>query len=221
MSGTKNDKDKPDFSLLPYAALEALARVLDFGAAKYDRNNYRKGFDNTRLLAAALRHIHAYSNGEDLDPESGLSHLDHGLASIAMLLQNQKDGVSNDTRGFEELKDPIDHCKFKPECDGVTGEAIEEIQSSPVIRFVPRNNLGHNLSNEEVDAFNAQIAKEYDDDHDEPDETVHGTSAYDIVLNLEEDDTPEICESKGNASWEKKSYYFKPKEVEEEDDDNA
>ncbi len=96
--GIKHDEDKPDLSLCPRPALDAMARALMFGAKKYSRNNYRGGFKRTRLIAAALRHLTSYSFGEDNDPESGLSHLDHAIACLAMLITNIHEGVSEDDR---------------------------------------------------------------------------------------------------------------------------
>ena len=40
MTGVKYDQDKPDYSLLPYGALEQVVQVLTYGSKKYDRNNW-------------------------------------------------------------------------------------------------------------------------------------------------------------------------------------
>lgn len=37
-------------------------------------------------MPSLLRHLFAYNDGKDTDPESGLSHLDHACASLAMLV---------------------------------------------------------------------------------------------------------------------------------------
>lgn len=78
----KNDQDKYDPTMLSIELIELVSRVRMFGSKKYSRNNWKGGFKYTRSLAAALRHIFAYLNGEDLDPESGLSHLGHAIASL-------------------------------------------------------------------------------------------------------------------------------------------
>jgi hypothetical protein len=85
MSGTKFDQGKPSISLVPSEALIGMTRALDYGAKKYGRYNYRDGIEHSRILDAALRHIFAILGGEDTDPESGLPHLHHALASLAML----------------------------------------------------------------------------------------------------------------------------------------
>lgn len=98
MSGTKHDAGKPDLSLIPRPAAEALARALMFGAQKYGRYNYTQGFEASRLVAACLRHLLAWQDGEDCDTESGLSHLDHSIACLAMLLHCDSLGTLTDNR---------------------------------------------------------------------------------------------------------------------------
>lgn len=96
--GTKHDTGKPDLSLLPKPALEAMAEALMYGEKKYGRYNYTKGFDSHRLFAAIQRHLLAWQDGETNDPESGLSHLSHALASLAMLIHCKDLGTLVDTR---------------------------------------------------------------------------------------------------------------------------
>lgn len=83
--GTKNDQGKARINLVPVEAIEGAAKAFGFGADKYGVDNFRNGIAYRRLADATMRHLLAYMNGEDNDPESGLSHLDHGLASLSML----------------------------------------------------------------------------------------------------------------------------------------
>ncbi len=83
--GTKYDGDKLRHELIPVAARNGLARVLTFGALKYDAHNWRKGIVYSRVIAALHRHLAAFEDGEDLDPESGFSHIDHLLCNAAFL----------------------------------------------------------------------------------------------------------------------------------------
>ena len=85
--GLKYDNDKPRMDLLDFDALEGLAKVLTFGANKYAAHNWRKGISYSRLTAAMLRHLGALQRGEDVDPESGLPHIDH-LGCCWMFLSN-------------------------------------------------------------------------------------------------------------------------------------
>jgi hypothetical protein len=86
----KNDQNKPPISLIPSNAIEEEAKAFGFGANKYGKHNYRNGLEYTRLIDASMRHILAFSDGEDLDPESGLNHLAHARACLGMLLFNTK-----------------------------------------------------------------------------------------------------------------------------------
>lgn len=84
----KHDAGKVDLSLLPFAALEDVARVLEHGADKYAPHAWRRVPDgHARYVKAALRHLHAHARGEVLDPESGLPHLGHAAASILFALE--------------------------------------------------------------------------------------------------------------------------------------
>lgn len=85
--GMKYDGEKPRMDLLDAKALESLAQVLTFGAKKYAAHNWRNGIEYSRLTAAMLRHLMAIQRGEDVDPESGLPHIDH-LGCCWMFLSN-------------------------------------------------------------------------------------------------------------------------------------
>lgn len=94
--GIKHDSEKPDMSLLSTISLIKMAEVMTFGKKKYSANNWRGGFAWTRALAACLRHVLAFMNGEDKDPESGFSHLAHAACCIMFLLE------------FEDTKPELD-----------------------------------------------------------------------------------------------------------------
>jgi len=96
--GVKHDQDKPDFSHMTWELMEAHARVRMFGAIKYERDNWHKGFKITRSLAAALRHIFKFLGGEDNDPESGLNHLGHAVCCLEHALHDYLYRKYNDDR---------------------------------------------------------------------------------------------------------------------------
>lgn len=102
--GTKHDTGKPALSLIPRVALEAEARVFGLGAVKYERFNFKKGFKYSRLIDAALRHIIAFNDGEDLDLETKESHLAHARCCLAMLLDTISLGTAEDDRFKKESK---------------------------------------------------------------------------------------------------------------------
>lgn len=79
-------------------ALEALGRVSGFGATKYERGNYLRGYDWSLSVDALYRHFLAFQAGEDRDPESGELHTAHvawhGLALCSFTLR----GLGTDDR---------------------------------------------------------------------------------------------------------------------------
>lgn len=103
MTGIKYDSAKPKMNLLPPKAIVEVAKVLTFGAEKYDAENWRKLDDlQNRYTAGALRHIFAHMDGEKLDPETGLSHMAHALCCLLFKLEIElEDGESKE----EELRE--------------------------------------------------------------------------------------------------------------------
>lgn len=96
--GTKYDGDKPIMSLLPFEALREVAKILTFGAKKYDAHNWRKGMRWSRIESALLRHYERYAMGEDIDPESGLLHTAHLACNALFLLSYQLLKLGTDDR---------------------------------------------------------------------------------------------------------------------------
>ena len=87
-SGIKYDSEKPKMNLLPPKAIVEISKVLTFGAEKYDAENWRKLDDlQNRYTAGALRHIFAHMDGEELDPETNLSHLAHAMCCLLFKLE--------------------------------------------------------------------------------------------------------------------------------------
>ena len=99
----KFDSSKPSMDLLPAEALREITKALDFGAAKYGRFNWRKGIQWSRIVSASMRHLTAFNDGEDVDPESGLSHLAHLGCNVMFLLQYIKEHPELDDRYKAEI----------------------------------------------------------------------------------------------------------------------
>ena len=89
--GKKYDQGKRDFTLLPWEGVEKVVEVLEFGAGKYGRDNWRK-LENgqQRNLAAAQRHLVAMMQGKETDKESGLSHAAHAICCLLFVLAGNK-----------------------------------------------------------------------------------------------------------------------------------
>jgi hypothetical protein len=92
-------KFKPQLHLIPKVSLEEQSKALECGRSKYGFFNWRETqVGANTYISAMLRHIAAYKEGEDLDPESGASHLGHIMASCAILLDAAKCGTLVDDR---------------------------------------------------------------------------------------------------------------------------
>ena len=85
----KFDSTKPRMQLVPASLAQSCARALTYGAKKYKVGNWRQTPDIECYISALQRHIDAWREGEDNDPESGLCHLDHVAANLAFLIELQ------------------------------------------------------------------------------------------------------------------------------------
>lgn len=90
--------------LIPPEPIEELARVYGMGAAKYEENNYLKGYDWGLSIAALDRHIKAWLKGESYDEESGLHHLAHACWHTIALQMFEKYSLGTDNRVSTWLK---------------------------------------------------------------------------------------------------------------------
>lgn len=101
--GLKYDADKPSMELLDPYALEEMARVLGYGAKKYEEFNWKKGIEWGRVLGAVLRHTMAYMRGEDNDPETGINHMAHVAVNAMFLVWFAKNRKEYDNRYVDSL----------------------------------------------------------------------------------------------------------------------
>ena len=83
--GRKDDTGKLPMHLIPPEAHTALARVLQQGAERYGPHNWETGIKYSRLYDALERHLQAWRAGEDIDPDSGLPHLEHVFCNAMFL----------------------------------------------------------------------------------------------------------------------------------------
>ena len=82
---------KDPMQFIPLNALKDISRVMRLGSEKYGENNWLFGAGVGMLTykGAILRHLTAIDRGEDIDPESGVSHWAH-IASSAMIILDAK-----------------------------------------------------------------------------------------------------------------------------------
>lgn len=97
MAGVKGVK-LARHDLLPAWPLTKLAEVYGHGTMKYADRNWEMGYEWGKSYAAAMRHLLAWSAGEDNDPESGLPHLAHAAWHMFALMEFQRNGIGEDTR---------------------------------------------------------------------------------------------------------------------------
>ena len=125
-SGIKYDKGKLDWSLLEWRALEGLVKVLSFGEQRYGRENW-KDLDRpeARYLNALMRHAVKIMQGQNIDPDSGQTHLSHIMCN-AMFLQyfhdKRQDAVL--AAGQEHIP-PYTACSQVEDYDAVDGGICE------------------------------------------------------------------------------------------------
>jgi len=88
----KRDEGKPRLDLLPTPALAKTADVFEYGTHKYEPWSWRKHpAEPNRWYASTMRHLFAWVEGEETDPESGLPHLAHATADLLIMLQIKED----------------------------------------------------------------------------------------------------------------------------------
>jgi len=100
LEAIKHDGGKPQMGLISSKFLVGLSGVLTFGAKKYQAHNWRAGagFKYSRLYDALQRHLTAWNDCEDKDPESGLSHLYHAACMLMFLAETVETRPENDDR---------------------------------------------------------------------------------------------------------------------------
>ena len=85
--GRKDDTTKPRYSLLPSGTVNQVIQVLEYGAVKYEIDNWQRvPSARTRYYDAAMRHIDDWWNGSEIDEESSLPHLAHAICCLLFLL---------------------------------------------------------------------------------------------------------------------------------------
>lgn len=87
--GRKDDQGKPDYTLLPWAALTEVVRVLEHGERRYGRDNWRHVKNaRFRYVKAAFRHLVDYMLVGPIDKDSGCHHLAHVVCCCLFVIES-------------------------------------------------------------------------------------------------------------------------------------
>lgn len=125
LSKPTNPKDsvgirKAPMSVLPANVMAEVAVGIFEGTCKYGRHNYREaGVLASVYYDATMRHLMAYWEGEDIDPDSGLSHVTKAISSLVVLRDAMMQEMLEDDR-------PPKSKPFYPELNKKTSDIIDK-----------------------------------------------------------------------------------------------
>ena len=99
-TGSKRyNEGKPEVSQLDPRFVLALADMMTKSAKKYGKYNWALGQEYHTPFDSCQRHLLKWIGGEDVDDESGMSHLLHAAANIMIMWTSQEmDKKELDTR---------------------------------------------------------------------------------------------------------------------------
>lgn len=90
---------KAPMSTVPAAVLAEVGVAMLEGACKYGRSNFRiAGVRSSVYYDAAMRHLMSWWEGEDTDPDSGMSHVTKAITSLVVLRDAMIQGMCTDDR---------------------------------------------------------------------------------------------------------------------------
>ena len=95
-------EEKSPLHLVPPEIIYSIADVL--GATGGEDKKYKErdwetnDWDWSVTYSALLRHLTKWWAGENIDEETGFSHLDHAATRLSFLIAYEKRGISNDDR---------------------------------------------------------------------------------------------------------------------------
>lgn len=114
---------KVPLHLVPPVAIAHMAMGFADGGMKYQPYNWREEpISASVYYGAAMRHLMAWWDGEDLAEDSGVHHLAHAMCCLAMILDTEGSALLNDNRppagrlpdALEALSDQIPAMRCRP-----------------------------------------------------------------------------------------------------------
>ena len=119
------NENKVEWSLVDWKSLEPMVKVLMYGAEKYEIDNWKKGQDLRSLSSCLMRHLVAFMGGEDIDPESGESHLGHILCNAMFMVYSQShykwtdNRHMADSRQYDSYYDELDKAAERNDAEAI------------------------------------------------------------------------------------------------------
>ena len=110
---------KAPMSTVPANVLAEIGVAMLEGASKYGRHNFRVvGVRGSVYYDGVMRHLMAWWEGEDLDPDSGMSHVTKAITSLVVLRDAMMQGKFTDDR-------PPRAMPFYPALNAGAGDIID------------------------------------------------------------------------------------------------
>lgn len=110
---------KAPMSTVSAAVLAEVGVAMLEGAAKYGRHNYRAvGVRSSVYYDGVMRHLMAWWEGEDIDADSGMSHVTKAITSLVVLRDAMIQGKCEDDR-------PPRSVEFHPRLNALAGEILD------------------------------------------------------------------------------------------------
>ena len=117
---------KVPMSTVPSAVVMEVGLAMLEGARKYGRHNYRViGVRGSVYFDAAFRHLMAWYEGEDIDPDSDLSHVTKAIATLMVL----RDGMINEN--WTDDRPPKMHDGWLADLNKKAIEIVEKYPNAP------------------------------------------------------------------------------------------
>lgn len=129
----RKNGDKVPVELVAPEFIWETAKVLEGGAKKYARDQWRQGMKFSTCLGSLHRHIMKWAAGEDIDPEFGCSHLAHAACNLMFLFNYQRMGRTDlDDRQKVPLEVEIKDSVILPSGTYKEGKLVDDRQKAPL-----------------------------------------------------------------------------------------
>jgi hypothetical protein len=105
MKSERYNEGKIKWSLVHFDSIKDLPKVLEFGAKKYSKDNWKKGLDLNEILDSMQRHVSSVIDGEQHDPESTLHHMGHIMCNAMFYMYHYNKQQNEQQSSSQNLLD--------------------------------------------------------------------------------------------------------------------